>query len=281
MHDVLDVLGDPWSLRILHAVACGVDRFQSLVESLEVPRATLAGRLKALVADECLATLGYAKNRSTYVLTPKGADAIGAIALLRQWTAKRDLAGPTLRHRCGAVASLEAVCADCGRPLVASEITTLDFPTHPKAKAEALPPVPSYRRARSVLGDKPTSFDAEDCIGDRWASLVIGAMLFGLRRFGEIEEAIGIAPNILSARLDLMIHAGIVDSRNERYALTKRGADLFPAIMALTTWGERWLAPKRKKAPTWALLHVPCARWLRTEVICKPCGEPFREEEET
>ncbi|MEO8877824.1 MAG: winged helix-turn-helix transcriptional regulator, partial [Polyangiaceae bacterium] len=243
----------------------------------------------------CLEKVTYSSRatRFEYRLTAKGRDALPAIALLNQWNRRRahdPSARPALAHKCGARLELVAICAGCGRAIVARDVKALDF--EPIAHSSKLAPPPKVRRGRNVLearanGDRsgaPT-ITAEDCIGDRWASLVIGAMMFGLHRFSEIETAIAIAPNILSSRLQLLARARIIERRARAagpatYHLTPKGTALFPAIMALCAWGDRWLrAPRKtekkspkKQAVSWGLLHRPCGEWLRTEVVCKPCG---------
>jgi DNA-binding HxlR family transcriptional regulator len=276
MHDVLDVLGDPWTLRILHTVGTDSARFETLLQTLELPRATLASRLRSLIKFGCLEKTTYSSHaaRFDYRLSPMGLDALGAIVLLTQWNHRRTRG------------ELEATCRECGRPLRMRDVKALDF--GPISDREPLAAPPKVRRGRNVLdaraknsADASTSITAEECIGDRWASLVIGAILFGLHRFGEIEHAIAIAPNILSSRLQLLARAGIVSRKafgNGRatYHLTPRGEALFPAIMALCAWGDRWLASRRKsskkKSPTkkgvsWGLLHRPCGEWLSVEIV--------------
>lgn len=273
MHDVLDVLGDPWTLRILPAVGTQTARFETLLQTLELPRATLSSRLGSLVKAGCLDKTAYSSHagRFDYRLTPKGLDALDAIALLKQWDHRR------------AHAELEAACVACGRALRTRDVKALDF--GPISDRAPLAPPPKVRRGRNILdarakddADASTTLTAEECIGDRWASLVIGAMLFGLHRFGEIENAIAIAPNILSSRLQLLTRVGIAVKRTPSigratYHLTSKGEALFPAIMALCAWGDRWLEKTGKKksstkqAVSWGLLHRPCGEWLSVEVV--------------
>jgi DNA-binding HxlR family transcriptional regulator len=278
MHDVLDVLGDPWTLRILPQVGKGTARFETLLAELALPRATLSSRLRVLIKHGCLEKIAYGAHaaRFDYRLTPKGADALAAIALLHQWNRRRS------RNE------LEAVCAACGRPLRARDVKALDF--GPISDRSPTVPPPKVRRGRNILEarardqrDASTSITAEECIGDRWASLVIGTILFGLHRFGEIENAIAIAPNILSSRLQLLTRVGIVQRKSPSpgratYHLTAKGDALFPAIMALCAWGDRWLRSTtnaqtsrtkspRKQALSWGLLHRPCGEWLQVEVV--------------
>src|SRR5260370_22441830 len=56
------------------------------------------------------------------------------------------------------------------------------------------------------------------------------------------------ACNILSARLKRLVARGILerrvaaeDARRVEYRLTEKGRDLFPVMMALRQWGDRWV----------------------------------------
>ncbi|MCP2335410.1 winged helix-turn-helix transcriptional regulator [Actinomadura rupiterrae] len=85
-----------------------------------------------------------------------------------------------------------------------------------------------------------------DAIGDWWSLLIVRDAFDGSRRFGEFQRSLGVAKNILSARLRALVEAGILElvpasdgSAYQEYALTAKGRDLFPVIVALRQWGER------------------------------------------
>ena len=89
-----------------------------------------------------------------------------------------------------------------------------------------------------------------EVIGEWWTLLLIReAMLFDARRFGEFQEAIGIADNILTERLRKLVKRGVFErisaskeSRRGDYRLTEMGRALFPVVIALMQWGDRWIA---------------------------------------
>ncbi|ANS63089.1 hypothetical protein SLINC_0865 [Streptomyces lincolnensis] len=98
-----------------------------------------------------------------------------------------------------------------------------------------------------------TRFDADPCpvarsvnaIGDWWSLLIVRDAFDGSRRFGEFHRSLGIAKNILAARLRALEEAGVLhgvpapDGGSHReYLLTDRGRALFPVIVALRQWGE-------------------------------------------
>ncbi len=88
---------------------------------------------------------------------------------------------------------------------------------------------------------------AAERIGDRWTLLVVGALLDGPRRFGELAEDVpGIATNILTKRLKRLERLGLVVARpyshrppRVEYQLTSRGRDLADALRLLASWGAR------------------------------------------
>jgi DNA-binding HxlR family transcriptional regulator len=99
------------------------------------------------------------------------------------------------------------------------------------------------------------SFQHMDCslartlevVGERWTLLVLRDAFFGIRRFDDFQRRLGIARNILSARLARLVDEGILErratspaGRRAEYHLTEKGLDLQPALLALTQWGDRW-----------------------------------------
>jgi DNA-binding HxlR family transcriptional regulator len=102
---------------------------------------------------------------------------------------------------------------------------------------------------------KRTSFEGDACpiarsleaIGDWWSLLIIREALFGVRRFGEFQSKLGMAKNILSARLRAMVDHGILESTPasdgsayHEYVLTPKGHGLFPILVALRQWSEEF-----------------------------------------
>ncbi|MBB6241448.1 helix-turn-helix domain-containing protein [Rhodanobacter sp. MP1X3] len=84
-----------------------------------------------------------------------------------------------------------------------------------------------------------------DAIGDWWSLLIVRDAFDGLRRFGEFQKNLGLAKNILSARLRNLVAHGILDvvpasdgSAHHEYVLTEKGRGLFPLLVALRQWGE-------------------------------------------
>ncbi|ART69294.1 transcriptional regulator [Mycobacterium dioxanotrophicus] len=88
-------------------------------------------------------------------------------------------------------------------------------------------------------------------LGQRWAVLIIREALLGKSRFSEFRDALGVAPDVLSARLSELVEAGILDvvdyqqpgdRTRSRYVLTDAGHDLIPVLAAIGQWGHVHLA---------------------------------------
>ncbi|MBL6457615.1 helix-turn-helix transcriptional regulator [Belnapia sp. T6] len=83
-------------------------------------------------------------------------------------------------------------------------------------------------------------------LGERWAMLVLRECFYGTTRFDEFERNLGIAPNILSARLRDLTEHGLLErvpaggARHE-YRLTEKGRDVFPIFLTLKAWADRWV----------------------------------------
>jgi DNA-binding HxlR family transcriptional regulator len=87
-----------------------------------------------------------------------------------------------------------------------------------------------------------------ELVGEWWTMLIVREAYYGTRRFDDFQRNLGIATNILTARLRALVRNGLlqkgadpVDRRRFDYRLTEKGRDLFPATIALLQWGDRWL----------------------------------------
>lgn len=84
-----------------------------------------------------------------------------------------------------------------------------------------------------------------DAIGDGWSLLIVRDAFDGMRRFGEFQRSLGLAKNILAARLRHLVAHGIMEtvpasdgSAYQEYVLTEKGQALFPLLVTLRQWGE-------------------------------------------
>ena len=88
-----------------------------------------------------------------------------------------------------------------------------------------------------------------EVVGDWWTLLIVRDAFLGVRRFGDFQKSLGIAKNILAARLQRLAASGILErsgpERRPAYQLTDRGRALLPAMVALMQWGDRWLSANK------------------------------------
>ena len=112
-----------------------------------------------------------------------------------------------------------------------------------------------YMRRKSFKDDLCPAARSLDCIGEWWSLLIVRNALFGMRRFSDFQESLGLAKNILSARLKKLVARGIMEqvpasdgSAYQEYVLTKKGRDLLPVIVALRQWGENHLFSRGEKS---------------------------------
>lgn len=133
---------------------------------------------------------------------------------------------------------------------------------------------------RPFAGQNCSVAGALEIVGERWTLLIMREVLLGRRRFAEIRRRTGIAPNILSDRLAMLVEHGLL--RRERYSEhpesfeyvpTSKGIDVNPVIVALLQWGDRHAAPAA--GPPRVLVHRACGHDAHPELRCAHCGEPI------
>src|SRR5712671_2099941 len=90
-----------------------------------------------------------------------------------------------------------------------------------------------------------------DRVGEWWSILILRDAFYGLRRFDEFQKSLGVAPNILTRRLNRLVESGLLERRRynehpprDEYVLTERGRDFRPVLLALLAWGNKHFAPE-------------------------------------
>jgi DNA-binding HxlR family transcriptional regulator len=112
-------------------------------------------------------------------------------------------------------------------------------------------------------------------LGERWTLLIVRDLLRGPKKFSDLAQSLeGIAPAILSQRLQVLESNGIVERRfysehppRAEYQLTQAGADLRAVVSALTVWGARHLHTERE------IVHVACERPIEIGYFCAHCDQ--------
>ncbi len=83
-------------------------------------------------------------------------------------------------------------------------------------------------------------------VGEWWSIMILRDAFLGLTRFDQFRKSLGIAPNILSRRLQSLVDAGLLERSRysehpprDEYLLTDLGRDFWPVLWALLAWGKR------------------------------------------
>jgi DNA-binding HxlR family transcriptional regulator len=132
---------------------------------------------------------------------------------------------------------------------------------------------------------RPAALDwsAENCtigrtmeiLGERWTVVVLREIFSGLRRFDEMRERTNIPRQVLSNRLALLVEQGILRRQpyqepgarvRYEYRLTPKGIDLYPILVAVREWGDRYLADPG--GPPLLTVHRDCGAEVRVELRC-------------
>ncbi|OKH83007.1 HxlR family transcriptional regulator [Mycobacterium sp. ST-F2] len=116
-----------------------------------------------------------------------------------------------------------------------------------------------------------------DVVGQRWTALVLRDLFAGMTRFEDLRRDLGIASNVLAARLDDLERHAVVERRQYQsaptrfeYILTDKGRDLYPVIVSLLAWGDRWTAGDA--GPPALLVHDECGCVTTAKTVCAECG---------
>jgi DNA-binding HxlR family transcriptional regulator len=122
-----------------------------------------------------------------------------------------------------------------------------------------------------------------DVIGEWWTPLILRDLFVGISRFEDLRRDLGIATNVLSDRLGTLVREGIVEqvpsrpgSTRSEYKLTAKGRDLYPVILAVMAWGDRWAGGEH--GPPALIRHLDCGRDTAARVVCAHCGETLTDE---
>ena len=114
-------------------------------------------------------------------------------------------------------------------------------------------------------------------VGDRWTMMIVRDVFFGICRFDAMQQDLGLTPHRLSNRLAKLVRDGSGARQYEEhphrfeYRLTEKGIDLFPLIVVLNSWGDRWMAGPAG-API-ELVHRNCGRAIKPALTCPSCKE--------
>jgi DNA-binding HxlR family transcriptional regulator len=113
-----------------------------------------------------------------------------------------------------------------------------------------------------------------EILNTRSAFLLLREAFYGTTRFDDFVERAGVSEPVAAARLRDLVEHGLLEREPYRapgqrtrhaYRLTSKGADLFPVLVALMRWGDRWLDDRGGPV---ALRHRGCGERVEVQLRC-------------
>jgi len=133
-------------------------------------------------------------------------------------------------------------------------------------------------RAMSRYGQYCPITRALEVLGDRWTLLVIRDLLVGATRFNELARGLPGMSRALLSRLRKLVKGVLKrvpyqeDGRTRHeYRLTEKGRDLYPVVVSLLRWGDKWM--NDGSGPPVELRHRECGHAMVPELACPECGD--------
>jgi DNA-binding HxlR family transcriptional regulator len=277
----LNVLGESWSFLLLRAAFFGAHRFSEFATAVGAPKAQLVGGLKRLVRVGVLdqSDRGYTLAEPGVALFPI---CVGLMRWGDTWSALAGELQPPVRlawrDQPTHLLQPALVCAACGGAIDPMHSV---WQAGPGAQTESATvkglETPATRRrppnVQLLTRGRPCSVSrALQKIGGYWSFLILREAYFGISRFEDFVEHLGASRSVVSARLAVLVAAQVlskmpIDSSGLRleYRLTPSGLSLFPTIVALIDWGDRFVAPDLG-APL-LLTHTVCGHALHARLV--------------
>lgn len=114
-------------------------------------------------------------------------------------------------------------------------------------------------------------------VGDPWTLLIVREAFLGVRRFEQWQASLGVARNVLAARLKSLTHHGILARETystrplrQEYVLTAKGRDLFPILTAMLAFGDKHIYGEGREPQIYT--HIDCGRRFEPKMVCASCG---------
>ena len=113
-----------------------------------------------------------------------------------------------------------------------------------------------------------------DVVSTRSAFLILREAFYGTTKFDDFAERAQLSEPVTAARLRELVDDGLLEREDyrdpgqrtrQRYRLTEKGADLFPTLVALMQWGNRWLDDRGGPVE---LRHTGCGEIAGVELRC-------------
>ncbi|WP_270888781.1 winged helix-turn-helix transcriptional regulator [Pedococcus sp. 5OH_020] len=115
-----------------------------------------------------------------------------------------------------------------------------------------------------------------EVVGDRWTVLVLRDLANGVRRFDDLASHLGVARDVLTRRLNVLVDHDVVEKVPYReqgsrtryeYRLTAAGQDLRSVLLAFREWGDQHLSGP--EGPPMATVHADCGGKVHAQLVCE------------
>ena len=117
-----------------------------------------------------------------------------------------------------------------------------------------------------------------EVVGDPWTLLILRDAFQGVKRFEQWQERLGVARNVLAARLKSLVAHGVLEPRRyserpprQEYVLTPKGRGLSPVLLTMAEWGDQHVYGLGK-GPV-HFVHKACGCDFHPKLACEACGE--------
>jgi DNA-binding HxlR family transcriptional regulator len=135
---------------------------------------------------------------------------------------------------------------------------------------------------RSSFADMNCSIaQSLEILGEWWTLLIIRDAFLGVTRFEDFQQRLGIARNVLTARLETLVDAGVLERRiydptrgRADYELTAMGRALWPVMTTLRQWGDKYLVGRGNEPVV--TRHERCGSKAPAHLACDHCGEKLK-----
>ena len=111
--------------------------------------------------------------------------------------------------------------------------------------------------------------------GERWTLLIVRDAFWGVRRFADFIDHLGLPRAVLASRLKALVAAGVMTKvpgdRHLEYELTAKGEALWPVVLSLMSWGDDFCAPD---GPRRLFRHAADGGQIDHSGRCDACGTP-------
>ncbi|MCK0069538.1 winged helix-turn-helix transcriptional regulator [Kordiimonas laminariae] len=279
----IDALCDTPTLLLLEGAWLGVKRFDEFQQKTGLMKAMVSSRLKKMVEIGVLYKSAYCEKppRYEYLFTEMGLDLFPVAMMMldweQTWSDQEGRIQVSLSHSTCEAGNVKPVCscAECN-----TEVRIQDVEHIIHAESGAAIGGYSKRRRQAGLDRKSTVLfdEISEIFGDRWLSLLIRAAFLGSKRYDTFLEMTGISSNILVSRLNLGIEKGLFVKRAYQsnpkrfeYLLTEKTYALYPILLFLVKWGDRWFGESAKNSVE--LVHKTCSEKLAPQISCSHCGK--------